>query len=75
METIIKNENILNETGNNFDKNEDEICSDKEIAKEYIIVNDIIKKGKNELKKYPLTSRNDRDIPYELISKMLKKIK
>ena len=26
-------------------------------------------------KKYPLTSRNDRDIPYELISKMLKKIK
>ena len=26
-------------------------------------------------KKYPLTSRNDKDIPYELISKMLKKIK
>ena len=26
-------------------------------------------------KKYPLTSRNDKDIPYDLISKMLKKIK
>ena len=59
----------------------------KKLDKENVILNNLIHETSMSLgkinkkfniqinKKYPLTSRNDKDIPYELISKMLKKIK
>ena len=57
----------------------------KKLDKENIIMNNFLHETSMSLgkikkklnvqinKKYPLTSRNDKDIPYELISKMLKK--
>ena len=59
----------------------------KKLDKENIIMNNFLHETSMSLgkikkklnvqinKKYPLTSRNDKDIPYEIISKMLKKIK
>ena len=61
--------------------------SSKKLDKENIIMNNFLHETSMSLgkikkklnvqinKKYPLTSRNDKDIPYDLISKMLKKIK